>query len=79
MYIHVHSFISIANQKSVRYSFSKSYFTNIEFQNVNIAFVYITDRNPSFTFCDKAMSSVWTPVQYKLLRLPIPKQMLQLL
>ena len=27
------------NQKSVRYSFSKSYFTNIEFQNVNKAFV----------------------------------------
>ena len=43
----LHSFISIANQKSVRYSFSKSYFTNTEFQNVNKAFVYITDCNPS--------------------------------
>ena len=33
-----------------RYSFSKSYFTNIEFQNVNKAFVYITDCNPSLNF-----------------------------
>ena len=39
--------LDIANQKSVRYSFSKSYFTNIEFQNVNKAFVYTTDCNPS--------------------------------
>ena len=46
----LHSFISIANQKSVRYSCSKSYFTNIEFQNVNKAFVYITDCNPSLIF-----------------------------
>ena len=30
-----------------QYSFSKSYFTNIEFQNVSKAFVYITDCNPS--------------------------------
>ena len=43
------SFISITNQKSVRYSFSKSYFTNIEFQNVNKAFVYITDCNLSLS------------------------------
>ena len=41
--------MSIANQKSVRYSFSKSYFTNLEFQNVNKAFVYITDCNPSLS------------------------------
>ena len=33
------SFTNIANQKSVRYSVSKSYFTNIEFRNVNKAFV----------------------------------------
>ena len=31
----VYSFTSIANQKSVRYSVSISYFTNIAVQNVN--------------------------------------------
>ena len=30
-----------------QYSFSKSYFTNIAFQNVSKAFVYIMDCNPS--------------------------------
>ena len=31
------------NQKSVRYTVSMSYFTNIAVQNVNKGFVYITD------------------------------------
>jgi hypothetical protein len=35
--------LPIANQKSVRYSVSMSYFTNIAVQNVNKGFVYITD------------------------------------
>ena len=35
--------LNIANQKSVRYSVSMSYFTNIAVQNVNKGFVYITD------------------------------------
>ena len=51
----LHSFISIANQKSVRYSFSKSYFTNTEFHNVNKAFVYITDCNPSLSINSKTL------------------------
>jgi hypothetical protein len=37
----IFSFTSIANQKSVRYSVSISYFTNTAVQNVNKAFVYI--------------------------------------
>jgi hypothetical protein len=41
-YSSLYSF-TIANQKSVRYSVSMSYFTNIAFQNVNKSFVYITD------------------------------------
>ena len=35
----------------VRYSVSKSYFTIIEFQNVNKAFVYINDCNHSLNIC----------------------------
>ena len=37
-------------------SFSKSYFTNIEFQNVNKAFVYITDCNPSLISISSKLS-----------------------
>jgi hypothetical protein len=33
--VYINSFTSIANQKSVRYSISISYFTNIAVQNVN--------------------------------------------
>ena len=36
-------------EKCQIFIYSKSYFTNIEFQNVNKAFVYITDCNPSLT------------------------------
>ena len=39
-----------SKRESVRYSFSKSYFANIEFQNVNKAFVYITDCNSSLKY-----------------------------
>jgi hypothetical protein len=45
-YSSLYSF-TIANQKSVRYSVSISYFRNIAVQNVNKAFVYITDFTAS--------------------------------
>ena len=38
----LYSYTTIANQNSVRYSVSISYFINIAVQNVNKAFVYIT-------------------------------------
>ena len=41
----------MVNQKSVRYSVSTSYFTNIAVQNVNIVNVYITDFTASLTYC----------------------------
>ena len=37
----LYSFTSVANQKSVTYSVSISYFTNIAVQNANKEFVYI--------------------------------------
>ena len=41
--VYIHLQYSIANQKSVRYSVSMSYFTNIAVgQNINKGFVYIT-------------------------------------
>jgi hypothetical protein len=40
--VYIHLQYSIANQKSVRYSVSRSYFTNIAVgQNINKGFVYI--------------------------------------
>ena len=42
-----HLFMIKANQSSFKYSVSKSYFTNIEVQNVNKAFVYIKNCNSS--------------------------------
>jgi hypothetical protein len=42
--------INIANQKSVRYSVSISYFTNIAVQNVNKAFDYITEFTASLKY-----------------------------
>ena len=44
-----HLFTTKANQNSVRYLISKSCFTNIEVQNVNKAFVYIKNFNPSLS------------------------------
>ena len=41
------TFTSKAKHNSVRYSVSISYFTNIKIPNVNKAFVYIKDCNPS--------------------------------
>jgi hypothetical protein len=46
--VYLYSFTSIANQKSVRYSVNISYFTNIAVQNVNKAFVHITEFTASF-------------------------------
>ena len=43
----LYSFTSTASQNSVRYLVSKSYLTNVAVQNVNKAFVYITDCNLS--------------------------------
>ena len=44
---------------------SKSYFTNIEFQNVNKAFVYIMDCNPSLSFTVSAHPVYFKPSQTK--------------
>ena len=44
-----HLFRSKTNQNSVRYSVSKSYFTNIAAQNVNKAFCYTKDSNYLFS------------------------------
>ena len=45
--LRLHLFTSKTNQKSVKYSVDKSNLINIEVQNVNKAFVYIENCNPS--------------------------------